>query len=47
MANPLKDELSPEAKAWLANKFRELGLLHKPMNVRHQRFLNKTWSLYR
>lgn len=45
MASPLTDELSPEAKAWLAHKFRELGLLHQPMDVQRQRFLNRTWLL--
>lgn len=44
MAHPLRDELTPEAKAWLANKFREMGLLYQPMNVEKQRFLNKHWS---
>ena len=45
MASPLKDELSPEAKAWLAQRFRELGLLHRPMDVERQRWLNNMWHL--
>jgi hypothetical protein len=45
--NPLRDELTPEAKAELAAMFRDLKRWFPPMNVASQRFLNRTWSLYR
>jgi hypothetical protein len=45
--NPLTDELPDEAKAELAAMFRDLKRWFPPMNVARQRFLNKTWSLYR
>jgi hypothetical protein len=44
--NPLTDELTPEAKAWLAGKFAELRRSFVPIDVERQRFLNRTWNLY-
>jgi hypothetical protein len=47
MPNPLTDELSGEAKAWLMHKFAELRCQFQPLDVERQRLHNRTWSLYR
>lgn len=47
MPNPLTDELTPEAKAWLAAKFAELRCYFQPFDVSFQRAFNRTWNPYR
>lgn len=45
MPNPLTDELSDEAKAWLAVRFAQLREWTNPYNPATQRLINKTWHL--
>lgn len=47
MPNPLSDPLTAEAKAILAAKFAQMRREFQPFEVEQQRFLNRTWSLYR
>jgi hypothetical protein len=42
--NPLRDELTPEAKAELAAIFAGLRREFQPMDVEFQRIVNRTWN---
>jgi hypothetical protein len=44
VSNPLTDELSGEAKAVLAAQFERMRCRFTEFDVKHQRFINRTWA---